>query len=757
MKPGTSIKGHEHTYIIERKLGSGATSQVYLATIQGQSQEQADRVALKVLRPDVGPEIRKSFFLEADILRELYAAEEQFDNRHAIPRLYEIRRDSDPCFLAQELVPGRSLETWLGQSPYYLEEPVALQITAQVARVLHLLHTKLGRSYTDFQLKNIYFDESTGQVQIIDWNHVSAPGQGTPDADLILLGVYLYQMLTGKLASERGESEHALERRAGEHWQALSLGCRQIVVKALHPNPQQRFPSAAAMRDELVWLNTQWSRTGVELAVETGTYLERDLERAEVLLDLARRSGGVPEDALDQIEQKIAQHKQAQSPPANQTPDPAAPPDATTPDPDPAAAHAGPVQKTILLPETSEQSRDPDQTPDPAAPPDATTPDPDPAAAHAGPVQKTILLPETSEQSRDPDQTPDPAALPDATIPDPDPAAVATTAGPAVTTRLDQPEVTRQDRTEPLQPVSQQLAAAQPAQRQPRRTACLLIIVVAVIMIGIVIWTGGWFQNMGIIPGASSNQTGAAITASRLTAIAEAAVGQTATMAVKETSSARADATAVAQTATVVRATAIVQQTEAAVATTIATMAITDTTEPDIVSIDQEAFEQTLFDLPLRVSGQSLPGTEVQLTINRSGETLSSVSIATQDDGVWVWRPVPEEPALPSGAYTLTASIINPLTRETVLATPLAFRIEAAPSVVVRVASPIYTQPGTNVAFHSQVVAGTTLEVVGWSSVGSDEWYYVRTPTSRRLGWLQASRAEQPLSAAVRQQLPQQP
>jgi serine/threonine protein kinase len=714
MKKGTPVKGHERTYIIERELGSGATSQVYLATIQSQSQEQADRVALKVLRPDVGPEIRKSFFLEADILRELYAAEEQFYNRHAIPRLYETWRDSDPCFLAQELVRSRSLETWLGQPPYYLKELVALQITAQVARVLHLLHTKLRRSYTDFQLKNIYFDESTGQVQIIDWNHVSAPGQGTPDADLILLGVYLYQMLTGKLASERGESEHALERRAGEHWQALSLGCRQIVVKALHPNPQQRFPSAAAMRDELVWLNTQWSRTGVELAVETGTYLERDLERAEVLLDLARRSGGVPEDALDQIEQKIAQHKQAQSPPAN-------------------------------------------QTPDPAAPPDATTPDPDPAAAHAGPVQKTILLPETSEQSRDPDQTPDPAALPDATIPDPDPAAVATTAGPAVTTRLDQPEVTRQDRTEPLQPVSQQLAAAQPAQRQPRRTACLLIIVVAVIMIGIVIWTGGWFQNMGIIPGASSNQTGAAITASRLTAIAEAAVGQTATMAVKETSSARADATAVAQTATVVRATAIVQQTEAAVATTIATMAITDTTEPDIVSIDQEAFEQTLFDLPLRVSGQSLPGTEVQLTINRSGETLSSVSIATQDDGVWVWRPVPEEPALPSGAYTLTASIINPLTRETVLATPLAFRIEAAPSVVVRVASPIYTQPGTNVAFHSQVVAGTTLEVVGWSSVGSDEWYYVRTPTSRRLGWLQASRAEQPLSAAVRQQLPQQP
>jgi len=308
MQSGEVVIGRQGQYVIQEELGSGATSRVYRARADSTGQH----VALKVLRPNLAPAMQESFFLEADILRQLYDAETRLDDQHAVPFLGEVKRDGEPpLFLVQEIAHGTSIARLLAEPPYYLDEPDALHITAQVCHVLHLLHTELERSYTDFQLKNIFWDPQQRRVMIIDWNHVGDRGKGDPQADLALVGVYLYRMLTGKEALIRGETERALERRAGERWGELSLGARRLVLRALHPSPGKRFQTAAMFRAEAEWLARLWNKEGMELATEASQQLSAETEegamRAEVLVDLAQRRGGVRENFLTSLQAKVAE------------------------------------------------------------------------------------------------------------------------------------------------------------------------------------------------------------------------------------------------------------------------------------------------------------------------------------------------------------------------------------------------------------------------------------------------------------------
>jgi len=286
MKPGETIKGTGYTYVIESPLGEGKTVKVYLAT------DNFDRkkVALKVLHSDASPEIIKSFFLEAEILNEFKKAEEELDDKRAILYLYKIERNKAPKFLAQELVSGISLKALLDAPPYCIKEPDALDITSQVARVLHLLHTKLERSYTDFQFQNIYWEKSSKRVQVLDWNHVSDRFKNrTPEdeeeanrlkqADLSLLGVYLYMMLTGKATDPQGEKEKLLAARAGKDcWDAISEGTRRLMLRMLHPNPERRFASAATLREEVDWLAEQSGRKGEDLVKDIFRFCSLNLD-----------------------------------------------------------------------------------------------------------------------------------------------------------------------------------------------------------------------------------------------------------------------------------------------------------------------------------------------------------------------------------------------------------------------------------------------------------------------------------------------
>ena len=297
----TVVDGRQ--FRVLQMLGEGLTAEVYRARrVDGDQQ-----VALKVLKPDLAPEFRQSFMDEADTLSLLRAAERQAaDGLTLIPEVITRPRGQDsPPVLVMELVESQSVLDLL-ETRGPLSEMTVLTIADQVLRVLHLLHTELHKSYTDFQLRNIRWQEDRQQIKLIDWNHVSrtAPEGKQPagvPADLVRVGAYLYQMLTGKGAFQTGEPAGALAARAGEQWTAkVSTGTRFIVERALHPNPERRFPTAAAFRDAIREQIDLWNRDEDDLDDEaTGLVREvrneerrRDpaqLRRAAVLADVFHR------------------------------------------------------------------------------------------------------------------------------------------------------------------------------------------------------------------------------------------------------------------------------------------------------------------------------------------------------------------------------------------------------------------------------------------------------------------------------------
>jgi len=304
-----------NAYEILRYLGEGLTAEVYSAS------RGDERLALKILKPDLPADIVASFRDEASILRDLAHFERQEgDGLSLIPRVEG--RAFEPQlpfkFLGLELVQGDPLSDLIerhgGMADADKEgsgERKALIIADQVLRVLDILHTYMRRSYTDFQLKNIWWQEDEQQVKVMDWNHVSLPVKegerpsGVPH-DLLRFGAYLYQVLTGKGVGEGsladGRTEFLLSQRAGQYWQNISVGTRDIILKALHPNPDQRWQTAGDVRQAVQQQQERWQEpvgdisTGAVRAIRAVRRSEPQdalahVQKAELYIDLYLRRG----------------------------------------------------------------------------------------------------------------------------------------------------------------------------------------------------------------------------------------------------------------------------------------------------------------------------------------------------------------------------------------------------------------------------------------------------------------------------------
>lgn len=164
-----------------------------------------------------------------------------------------------------------------------LSEQMGLQVADSVLTVLDLLHTQLHKSYTDFQLQNVWLLPDQQNIKIMDWNHVSREQNPLPyelvDADLRRMGAYLYQILTGKGAIQDGETAEALSRRAGKHWDNLSVGTRHLIRRSLNPNPANRFRSAAEFRDRVLQQHRLWE-ANTDSVVDEAQTLMRPVTKA---------------------------------------------------------------------------------------------------------------------------------------------------------------------------------------------------------------------------------------------------------------------------------------------------------------------------------------------------------------------------------------------------------------------------------------------------------------------------------------------
>ena len=260
-------------YQVHRMLGRGGMGAVYLATETRLGRE----VAIKLLPPELGyrQEFRQRFEREAWILAQL-------DHPHIV-RLHGMgESEGGHLYLVMEYVEGTNLAGLLhdaraGASATgpVLPWPRVVQITSELCEALAhahargLIHRDLkpanvlltpGGSVklADFGLARPFQPQATGREaraqmtqtgQVMGTYDYMAPEQrdGAPGdhrVDLYGLGVLMYQMLTGALPRGAFSPPSALV--------GTGPAVDRLVLRALASDPEQRTPSAEALRTELL-------------------------------------------------------------------------------------------------------------------------------------------------------------------------------------------------------------------------------------------------------------------------------------------------------------------------------------------------------------------------------------------------------------------------------------------------------------------------------------------------------------------------
>ncbi len=170
--PYTTGQILKERYRIEKRIGSGAFGEVYLAT---HLELHAPR-ALKVLRKDA-PGLGSSEFQNITERFRLEAALGAKLDHPNLVRVYDFEHDEQTLILVMEYCPGGSLADRLNKARdegELLPVDVVVQIGLDVARGLAELH-KLDVVHRDIKPSNILFDQQ-GRPKLADYGLAQTPG-----------------------------------------------------------------------------------------------------------------------------------------------------------------------------------------------------------------------------------------------------------------------------------------------------------------------------------------------------------------------------------------------------------------------------------------------------------------------------------------------------------------------------------------------------------------------------------------------------
>jgi tRNA A-37 threonylcarbamoyl transferase component Bud32 len=259
-------------YEIRSRLGEGATAIVYGAW----DRELRRPVALKVLREGSG---------WSDLQRQRFEREAQTAASLSHPNVvtvYDVGEAQGRLYLVMELVEGKPL------SQVFQEQKLAprelLQLLEKVCRGVAAAHAK-GIVHRDLKPANILVT-SSGEPKVGDFglaHLLESPGHLTrtgtslgtplymspeqvkgqskdisPRTDVYGLGAVIYEAVTGR-PPHAGETLQEIYTRILHEDPALpstlrpkvSSEVQTIVLKALEKNPQDRYPTAEALADDL--------------------------------------------------------------------------------------------------------------------------------------------------------------------------------------------------------------------------------------------------------------------------------------------------------------------------------------------------------------------------------------------------------------------------------------------------------------------------------------------------------------------------
>jgi hypothetical protein len=273
-------------YRIVDRIATGGMGEVYRA-VMGAMGGVDKPVALKVIRSRMArdPELAALFVEEAKVAMTLSHAN--------VVTAFDVGRIDDRLFLALELVDGIDLADLIHACFERLGQPIphrhVIFIAVEALKGLDYAHRRKGQDgrslhivHRDVSPGNVLISFE-GEVKVADFGiaksamrEVSsvagtvkgkvpymAPEQLRGEvvdrrADLFALGAVLYEMLTGERIVELERGPGAIpDALAGVHARPRELvpsipeELERIVEKALALRPEDRYPNAAAMRQDL--------------------------------------------------------------------------------------------------------------------------------------------------------------------------------------------------------------------------------------------------------------------------------------------------------------------------------------------------------------------------------------------------------------------------------------------------------------------------------------------------------------------------
>ena len=262
--------GRVEHYRIQELLGAGSSGVVYRAIDENLQRT----VALKILRPSLGPAARDRFIAEARATAALEHAN--------VVTIYQVGISGPLAYIAMQWMPGQTLEQLLETHQTMPVESVRT-LGAQIAKGLSAAHAN-GLIHRDIKPANIWVDSKTGDAKILDFGLVRVTDEdpqltctgliaGTPcymspeqsrgaalDArsDIFSLGCVLYQAMTGQLPFR---SENALatlqsiqrDQPVPPHDLDPSIPRIQsnLIMCLLEKSPNKRPPSAGSVAKAL--------------------------------------------------------------------------------------------------------------------------------------------------------------------------------------------------------------------------------------------------------------------------------------------------------------------------------------------------------------------------------------------------------------------------------------------------------------------------------------------------------------------------
>lgn len=277
-------------YELKKRLGGGGMGEVWLAHDSLLNRP----VAIKYLKGAQDPLYESLFLAEARTLASL--------NHPNITLIYDavLAEQRGGYYLVMEYVEGQSLDHLIARWSGPLPLEIMLDVTIGVLEALHYAHSKGvvhrdikpanvimakdGVKLTDFGVAGLISLLAQGSDYIVGTPAYMSPEQidgGGIDgrADLYSLGVMLFELVSGgRLPFVYSQETDVFEAHLHEDPPALRQVAPQtlpalehIITRLLAKNPQERYPSAAALleviksiqarqkysQDHLHWLETE--------------------------------------------------------------------------------------------------------------------------------------------------------------------------------------------------------------------------------------------------------------------------------------------------------------------------------------------------------------------------------------------------------------------------------------------------------------------------------------------------------------------